>query len=98
MMPNDCAMPLGEGSASQSMRSSRAPLPRWKRATGSTGAVVRVDRLGDVLRQLALEPAREGGRRRERHEVGELRQLARNLRRHLLDQEAAERDPGEAAL
>ena len=37
-------MPLAEGSPSQLIRSSRAPLPRWKRATGSRGRPSRFSR------------------------------------------------------
>jgi hypothetical protein len=37
-MPNDCAMPLDVGSASQSSRSAIAPFARRKRSTASSGA------------------------------------------------------------
>src|SRR3546814_9592117 len=35
MMPQDCRRPFGDGSPSQFNRSRRAPLDRWKCATGS---------------------------------------------------------------
>src|SRR5438445_403750 len=72
---------IGGGGAHQRLAQALGPVRVLEPFAGlerhQLGAVVRRDRLGRILLELALEPGREGGRRRQRHEARNARQLAR---------------------
>ena len=62
------------------------------------GAILLVERRRGGVAALALEPFGEIGRRRQRHEGGDARNLPRDFLHHLLDEEVTEGHAGQAAL
>ena len=105
---------LRRTSAAQLMRSSRAPLPRWKRATGSSAWPSRHSRVRyqaasassaraaserGARRATLAAPAQRGSPESARGSRRlEVRQLRMQVRRDLLDEEVAERDAAQARL